>query len=113
LVAGVLLALTASSKHFWTNYDDLQLRNKAMVARQLEAQGKPIPEEQKEDQKKWDARWNGLKPNAVALAKEIELQRGGYWKLFNSRWQRVASRQSSGMYRYDMYDVGGLMLIGM
>ncbi len=113
LVAGVLLAVTASSKHLWTNYDDLQLRNKAMVAHQLLAQNKPITEEQKEDQKKWDNRWNGLKPNATVLAKEIELHRGGYWKLFNWRWQRVASRQSSGMYRYDMYDVGGLMLIGM
>jgi uncharacterized protein len=113
LAAGVLLALTASGKYLWSNYDDLQLRNKAMVARQLAAQGKPLTEEQKEDQKKWDDKWNEYKPNATVLAKEIEPHRGSYWKLFKWRWQKVAGGQSKGMYRYGIYDVGGLMLIGM
>jgi uncharacterized protein len=113
LVAGVLLALTTSAKFIWNDFDNLKLRNKAMAARALVAQGKPLSEEQKEDQKKWDEKWNELKPDATQQAKEIEPHRGGYWKLFLWRWEKVAGGQSSGMYRYGIYDVGGLMLIGM
>lgn len=71
LVAGVLLVLTASGKYVWDDFDNLKLRDKATVARQLEAQGKPLSDEQKDDKKKWDDKWNDLKPTGAVLNKEI------------------------------------------
>ncbi len=113
LVAGVLLVLVASGKYVWDGFDDLKLRNKAMAVRALAAQGKPLSDEQKEDKKKWDDKWNELKPSGAALAKELEAKRGSYWKLFQYRWPRVSGGHGNGLYRYDLYDTGGMMLIGM
>ncbi len=113
LVAGVLLVLVASGKYVWSDFDNLKLRDKAMAVRALEAQGKPLSDEQKEDKKKWEDKWNEMKPSGTVLAKEIDAVRGSYWKLFQWRWPKVADWQGNGMYRYGIYDTGGMMLIGM
>lgn len=113
LVAGVLLLLTVSGKYFWDDYDNLKLRDKATVARQLEAQGKPLTDEQKDDKKKWEDKWNELKPSGAVLNKEIEAMRGSYWKVFQYRWPKVVGWQGGGMYRFGIYDAVGMMLIGM
>ncbi|NOT62635.1 MAG: DUF418 domain-containing protein [Acidobacteria bacterium] len=113
LALGVFLVLAGSAKYYWDDYENLKLRNKAMAVRALEAQGKPLTEEQKEDKKKWDDKWNDLKPSGAALDKELKAKTGSYWQHLQYRWPRITDGHGNGFYQYDFYDCGGMMLIGM
>jgi uncharacterized protein len=113
LAAGVALALIGSAKYVWADYDNLQLRNKAMAVRALGAQGKPLTDEQKEDKKKWDDKWNALKTSGDERKKTLEAHQGGYWKLFLYRYPLMSSYHGNGMYQYGLYDTAAMMLIGM
>src|SRR5262245_42883269 len=63
LAAGVALILFGAVRGLSPVYDDYQLRARARAAAQLTAEGKPITEEQKADQKKWEEKEKRLKPD--------------------------------------------------
>lgn len=113
LVAGVVLLLFGVGRGLWPVYDDYQLRARARAAAQLVAEGKPLSEEQKADQKKWEEKEKRSKPDPERIKKEVEAYRGSYAKLFTHRMPFVANMQSIWMYRMGLHDVAAVMLIGM
>ena len=75
--------------------------------------GKPLTEEQKNDQKAWADRLKEIRPDPAAIQKEIEAHRAGYWAVFRHRAKEVARWNGNGMYRGGLFDIGSMMLIGM
>lgn len=113
LLTGVLLLLIGSGRFFWMGYDDYQLRARARVAERLVAENKPLTEEQKGDQKKWEEKQKEFALDQDKVNKELEAHRGSYWKLFTYRMPNVSQMQSIFMYRFAIHDIAGMMLIGM
>src|SRR5215510_10973856 len=113
LVAGMALFLLGSARGLWPIYDDYQLRARARAAATLAAEGKPLTEEQKADQKKWEEKEKRSKPDQERINKEVEAYRGSYAKLFMHRMPLVASMQSFWLYRTGLSDIAAVMLIGM
>lgn len=113
LVAAATLFLFGASRGLWPIYDDYQLRARARVAASFAAEGKPLTEEQKADQKKWEEKEKRFKPSQERINKDVEAHRGSYAKLFMHRMIFVANMQSSWLYRMGLNDVAAVMLIGM
>lgn len=113
LAAGLALMLLGGAKGVWAGYDILQLRERAATANRLAAEGKTLTEEQKAAQKQWEAREKNRTPDQEKIKKELDTHRGGYGKLFVNRMKLVTEIQSSMMYRNLLYDVAGMMLVGM
>src|SRR6185369_5769354 len=90
-----------------------QLRARGRAAAQLAAEGKPLTEEQKADQKKWEEREKRFKPDPERVKKEVEAYRGSYAKVFMYRMPFVTSTESLGLYRSGLNDIAAVMLIGM
>lgn len=113
LTAGLVLMLLGGGKGVWMGYDLYQMRERAAAANRLAAEGKTLTDEQKADQKQWEMREKNRKLDPEKIKKELETHRGGYGKLFVSRIKFVTEMQSSMMYRNLLYDVAGMMLVGM
>jgi uncharacterized protein len=111
-VAGVLALAMMIPQNIMNSREIQTLRRKATTADLVARAGKQLTEEQVEDQKKWTEKLDELKPSQKAINKETEEHRGGYWKLFVSR-APVASRMESVVYYRYLWDVVGMMLIGM
>jgi uncharacterized protein len=54
-----------------------------------------------------------LKEARESMDKDIETVRAGYWAVFVDRLVITADQQSTWMYRNHVFDIGGMMLIGM
>lgn len=113
LVAGIALLLIGGGRFFWMGYDDYQLRARAAIVERAVAEGKQLTDEQKADQKKWEEKQKGFKPDQEKIDKELAAHRGSYWKLFLHRMPSVSQTQSTGMYLWGPHDVAGMMLVGM
>lgn len=113
LIAGVLLLLAVPVKSFFEIRSDIELRDRGVAAARAEAADQQLTDAQKDDKKKWEEKEKEMKPGPARIKEDIDRQRGGYWSLFAWRAGLVADIQSSITYRYLLYDVGGMMLIGM
>jgi uncharacterized protein len=113
LIAGVLLLLVIPVKSFLDVRSDIKLRERAAMATRLEAEGKQLTDAQKADKKSWEEKEKELKPDPAKIKEQIETQRGGYWRVFVWRAGLVSEIETVWTYRYSIYDVGGMMLIGM
>ncbi len=113
IIAGVLLLLVSPVKAFFEMRPDIKLRDRAVAAARAEAAGQQLTDAQKEDKKKWEEKEKQMKPDPARIKEDIDRQRGGYWTVFVWRAGLVAEIESTMTYRYLLYDVGGMMLIGM
>src|SRR5262245_47487160 len=113
LIAGVLLLLVTPVKAFFEMRPDIKLRDRGVAAARAEAAGQQLTDEQKADKKNWEEKEKQLKPDPARIKEDIDRQRGGYWSVFVWRAGLVAEIESSITYRYLLYDIGGMMMIGM
>jgi uncharacterized protein len=113
LIAGLLLLLVIPVKSFFEVRSDMKLRERAAAATRLEAAGQQLTEPQKADKKSWEEKEKNFKPDPAKIKEDIERHRGGYWGLFVWRAGLVSKIESIWTYRGGIYDVGGMMLIGM
>jgi uncharacterized protein len=113
LLAAGLLFLFGAARGLWTVYDDYQLRARGRAAAQLVAEGKPLTDEQKADQKKWEEREKRSKPDPERIKQDVEGHRGSYAKLFMHRMPLVTNMQSGWLYRSGPSDIAPVMLIGI
>ena len=89
------------------------MRDKAIELQAAVAAGKTLTEEERTTQWAWEQKKRELDPTGKDLAKEVEAQRTGWWKLFLRRAQMAARMQSLGVYQNGLTDVCSMMLIGM
>lgn len=113
ILAAVILFLLGTARGMWNVSDDYHLRARGRAAAQLAAEGKPLTEEQKADQKKWEEREQRAKPDPERIKKEVEAYRGNYAKVFRQRMPIAINYESTGLYRIGLNDMAAVMLIGM
>jgi uncharacterized protein len=114
ILAAVILFLLGTARGMWNVSDDYQLRARGRAAAQLAAEGKPLTEEQKADQKKWEEREKRSKaPDPERVKKEVEGYRGSYAKVFMHRIPTATNYESIWLYRSGLNDIAAVMLIGM
>src|SRR5262245_41469352 len=114
ILAAVILFLLGTAHKMWTVSDEYQLRARGRAAAQLVAEGKPLTEEQKADQKKWEEREKRAKgPDPERVKKEVEAYRGSYAKVFMQRMPLIINYESTWLYRSGWSDIAAVMLIGM
>ncbi len=72
-----------------------------------------VPAELAAAQKRWQTRAASIPPKPEVLQKELAEVRVGYWQLFRNRWDYHHNFQSSFLYYHWIFDVLGMMLLGM
>ena len=90
-----------------------ETRTQAAAAARLQQAGETVPENLAAAQRRWTQRENAIPPKPEALQKQIDEVRVGYWQLFRNRWDYHHGFQSTFLYYHWVFDVLGLMLVGM
>jgi len=113
LVLGVL-ALAAFVPMSLRDHGTMEAgRAKAEAATRLEAAGLPVPEDLAAAKKNWEDLLASVPPKPETVQKEIDLMRGGYGKVFTGRWDYHHRFQSVFLYYHFLWDVLGMMFLGM
>ncbi|HEX2569216.1 MAG TPA: DUF418 domain-containing protein [Polyangia bacterium] len=113
ITAGILLLLAPFPSNLVSRQQTRELQARAETAEALARAGKPLTEEQKDDQKAWAERLKDIRPDPAAIQKEIDAHRAGYWAVFRHRAKEVARWNGNGLYRGGLFDIGSMMIIGM
>lgn len=111
ILAGCLCLAMFVPIELWRHHQSAKVRDQAAQATQLVAAEQTLPPELKDAQARWERRIAPPKPEAAHS--EIEAMRGDYATVFAYRWDYHHSFQSSYLYYYFVWDVLGMMLIGM
>jgi uncharacterized protein len=93
-------------------YNGLKAHAAWTEAQEAQAAGTELSPAQVEAMKGWQDLLDDMKPDAAALAKQIEIKQGGYIGIVAHQAPEVAYAQSWYLYRW-FFDVFSLMLIGM
>lgn len=98
----------------WRKYaQSCETRALAEQAASLQQANEPVPEALAAAQKRWQARQASIPPKPETVQKEIDEVRVGYWQLFRNRWDYHHNFQSAFLYYYWVFDVLGMMVVGM
>ncbi|HEX6810831.1 MAG TPA: DUF418 domain-containing protein [Planctomycetota bacterium] len=111
MIAGALCLLAFTPIELWRHHQAAQLRSQAAEAVQLAKAEQPVPPALQAARKRWEDRLAPPKPDASAA--EIEAMRGGYTTVFAYRWNYHHTFQSSYIYYHFVWDVLGMVFIGM
>jgi uncharacterized protein len=63
--------------------------------------------------KRWQARAESIPPSPSAVQREVDAMRGSYTAVFAHRWNYHHTFQSAYLYYVFVFDVFGMMLLGM
>ena len=107
LLAGALCLAAFTPIELWHHHQASTQRDQAAQAAQLEQSGQPVP------QPLQDARRRFAPPKPDATAAEIEAMRGDYATVFAYRWNFHHMFQSSMLYYIFVWDVLGMVFVGM
>lgn len=109
-----ILALTAFVPIGLHGYDKAnEMRTQAEAAAALQRDGKEVPPELQAARTRWLRRAESIPPKAADVQPELEAIRGGYVSVFRYRWDHHHEFQSAYVYYYFVWDVLGMMLVGM
>lgn len=111
IVAGVLCLGAFTPIGLWHHHQLVEQRTLAAEAKTAAAAGQEVPARLAEARTRWERR--GAAPAADASKAEIEAMRGSYAKVFAYRWDFHHTFQSAYLYYYFVWDVLGMMLVGM
>jgi uncharacterized protein len=78
-----------------------------------QAAGKTLTDEQIATKEEWDKMYKMFKPDQKTLDKEIQAMRGGYGANIAHRAPITASFQSEMLYRFMIWDIAGMLILGM
>jgi uncharacterized protein len=112
ITAGVFLVLLSLAV-VGQGFSQRSTRNKAMAARAVEAQGKPLTKEQQDEKKEWDEAYNRALPSKQKLQEEIDNYRKGYGGVMTQRAPIMRKFNFVPVYFPGGVDIWALMLIGM
>ena len=111
ILAGLLLLAAFVPIEAWHHHQLAEQRDQAARATQLAAAGEAVPPDLQRARTRWEQR--GQSPRAEDNEPEIAAVRGSYPTVFAYRWNYHHTFQSVYVYEYFVWDVLGMMLIGM
>jgi uncharacterized protein len=113
IITGSVIVLFHSLQGIGGMHHFADLQKKAAAAEAAEKAGKTLTEEQTAEKEEWEKMRKMLKPDAKAIEKEIKAVRGGYGANLSQRAPITASMQSDMFYRFLIWDIAGMLLLGM
>jgi uncharacterized protein len=113
LLAGAVVVLCGVGYRTIRLESRVHLAQRAEEAKQLEAAGQAISDEQKEDIKSWDKVLARAHPDQKEQQQEIAEMRGGYGSVFRHNTPIVVDEQGAAFYKFGFFDSLGMMLLGM
>jgi uncharacterized protein len=113
VTVGLLLLLVGAGRGFIDWLEIRGVRAAALAANAAAAGGATLSEEQKAAQETWSARARDAQPSAEMLKGETEAYSGGYWQGLRQRAGFLAGMQASALYHFFIFDIGGMMLLGI
>jgi uncharacterized protein len=130
-IAAILITLIYSGKYYWDYADDKKSYKKYLAVTALEkkfekdslakatAAGKAVKKDtltkfQKQDKQQWEGRVAGMKPDIKKDEPGIkEMRSGEYGKVWDHLLPRMQSNQAQWTYKFGVWDLGGMILLGM
>jgi uncharacterized protein len=113
IAAGLVLLLIGAGRGLLNALDMRSARAAARAADAIAASGQTLTDAQKAAQTSWSERVKNARPPQEALTKEIEAYRGSYVDALRQRAGFVAGAQAQWLYHYFVFDIGGMMLLGI
>ena len=113
LVTAALALTLLSAFQIAFGMQSRSLRNEAVAARAVEAQGGTLSEEQKEAKQEWDEAYNGFLPSREKLQEEVDDYRDGYVSAFHQRSKIMRKFNFIPAYFPAFADMWAMMLVGM
>lgn len=111
ILAGILCLSAFIPIEAWHHHQIAAVRAQAAEAAELAAAGEEVPAELAAAQTRWERRL--APPSPEAVQPEIEAMRGSYADVFAYRWNYHHDFQADYLYYYFVWDVLGMMLLGM
>jgi uncharacterized protein len=113
IAAGLALLLIGAGRGMVSVLNLQSTRNAARAADAAAATGRPLSEAEKAAQAEWSKRLKDAHPAPENLAKETAAYRGSYWDALRYRAAFLAGAQAQWLYHYFVFDIGGMMLLGI
>jgi uncharacterized protein len=113
IVLGLLVLATGAPRAMLETHRLVDLRSQAQAADAATAAGVALTEEQRDAQKGWDEERKWIEPSAEEVTKEVETYRGSYPEILAARAEFVLLGHTVYFYLWMLFDVLGMMLIGM
>ena len=113
ILLGVLVLALSAPGHLLTWSRLCALRDSAHEADVVERGGGVVPPELEAARRRWRARVASIPPPAATVQAEVTAMRGSYAEVFAHRWNYHHVFQSSFLYHVFVFDVFGMMLLGM
>jgi len=111
LLAGALCLAAFTPIELWHHHQASTQRDQAAQAKQLADSQQPVPQPLQEARTRWERRIAPPKPESSAP--EIDAMRSDYATVFAYRWDYHHMFQSSYLYSYFVWDVLGMVFVGM
>ncbi len=89
------------------------LRAEAATATERAAAGQEVGKDLQTAKERWERRVSALPPKPEAVEPELTAIRGGWLDVARYRWDHNHTFQSSFLYSYFVWDVFGMILLGM
>ena len=113
IILGLLVLSTGAPRAMLETHRLVDLRSQAQAAEVAAAAGQTLTEEQRDARKSWAEEREWIEPNAEEVAKEVEKYRGSYLEILGARAEYVLLGHTIYFYTWMLFDVLGMMLIGM
>jgi uncharacterized protein len=113
LALGLALLLAGTAVSLIENVRTLDLHGQAVEAEQAKARNEILSNDAAAALEEWNEMVETRKPTPEAMAEPIARTQGGYLSAFWEREQVTTLFRSVFHYRYDYFDILGMMLVGM
>ena len=113
IIAGLVLLLIGAGRGLLSAMELRAVRAAAQAADAAAARGQTLTDAEKQAQTTWQERVKEAKVSPEALNKEIAAYRGSYVDALRQRAGFLASGQPQWLYHFFIFDIGGMMLLGI
>jgi uncharacterized protein len=113
VIAGLVLLLIGAGRGLLSALDLRGVRAAAQAADAAASRGQTLTDAEKQAQSTWQERVKDAKVDPEALNKEIAAYRGSYLDGLRQRAGFLASGQPQWLYHFFVFDIGGMMLLGI
>jgi uncharacterized protein len=113
IIAGLVLLLIGAGRGLLSAMELRAVRAAAQAADAAVARGQTLTDAEKQAQTTWQERVKEAKVGPEVLNKEIAAYRGSYVDALRQRAGFLASGQPQWLYHFFIFDIGGMMLLGI
>jgi uncharacterized protein len=113
IVLGLVCLAVVPAKMIFVRREVAHMRAEATAAERAAAGGATLTTEQQGAQRAWQKRLGEMKPKPEQVEEEIKTMRSGYPTIFVHSSKLVSMLESSVLYSWWIWDMLGMMLVGM